>query len=185
MSSRAFTFAGGNTGTYRVVRATAVAGEGLAAVPRVSVTPGTVPVTAERAAWVLRGVTSNQRYVTRPEATKLAAHPPVYGRAEAPLAAMIPIRKTAAWWAMTQDERRAILEEQSHHIEIGLRYVAAIARRLHHCRDLGTDEPFDFVTWFEYAPSDEQAFDELLAALRASPEWKYVDHEVDIRLLRD
>ena len=50
------------------------------------------------------------------------------------------------------------------------------------CRDLGGAEPFDFVTWFEFAPADTGAFNELLAALRASPEWQYVDREVDIRL---
>src|SRR5438477_5729245 len=27
-----------------------------------------------------------------------------------------PIRKSAAWWALAQDERRAVLEERSHHI---------------------------------------------------------------------
>ena len=48
--------------------------------------------------------------------------------------------------------------------------------------DLG--ESFDFVTWFEFAPSDTAAFNELLAALRASQEWRYVDREVDIRLCR-
>ena len=38
------------------------------------------------------------------------------------------------------------------------------ARRLHHCRDLSENEPFDFITWFEYAPSDEVRFNNLLAA---------------------
>ena len=28
--------------------------------------------------------------------------------------------------------------------------LASVARRLHHCRDLGPDEPFDFLTWFEF-----------------------------------
>ena len=64
------------------------------------------------------------------------------------------------------------------------RYLPAIARRLHHCRDLGYAEPFDFLTWFEYAPSDAAAFDELVAALRASPEWTFVEREVDVRLVR-
>ena len=59
-----------------------------------------------------------------------------------------------------------------------------MARRLHHCRDLGTAEPFDFLTWFDYAPEHEPAFDELLKTLRNSPEWAYVDREVDIRLER-
>ena len=99
-------------------------------------------------------------------------------------AALIPIRKSAAWWALPQDERREVFEAQSRHIAIGLKYLPAVARRLHHCRDLGPDEPFDFLTWFEYAPSDSAAFEELVQTLRASPEWEYVDREVDIRLTR-
>src|SRR4051812_31125880 len=72
-------------------------------------------------------------------------------------AVLIPIRKNAEWWALTQDERRAIFERRSRHIGIGTRYLPAIARRLHHCRDLSHQEPFDFLTWFEFAPSDEPA----------------------------
>ena len=57
-----------------------------------------------------------------------------------------------------------------------------MARRLYHGRDL--DEPFDFLTWFEYVPRDAPAFEELVSRLRASPEWDYVEGEVDIRLAR-
>ena len=57
-----------------------------------------------------------------------------------------------------------------------------MARRLHHSRDLG--EPFDFLTWFEFAPSQVEEFDEVLAVLRASEEWTYVEREVEIRLTR-
>ena len=184
MSTRAFTFAGGEKGACRVTHISAIAGETLPNVPYISVVPGIVPVADERPRWFLRGTTSNERYVTRAEKEKLTAKSPPLGRSEATLAALIPIRKTAAWWAMTQDERRNVFEEQSHHIEIGLRFVPAVARRLHHCRDLGTDEPFDFLTWFEYAPSDEKAFDELVAELRRSPEWKFVEREVDVRMVR-
>lgn len=67
------------------------------------------------------------------------------GRPEARCAAFIPIRKNAAWWNMTQDERREILEEQSRHIRIGMNYLPA--------------------------------------ELRASPEWAFVDREVEIRLI--
>ena len=45
-------------------------------------------------------------------------------------------------------------------------------------------EPFDFLTLFDFAKSDAPAFDDLLAVLRATEEWKYVEREVDIRLLR-
>ena len=48
--------------------------------------------------------------------------------------------------------------------------------------DLG--EPFDFLTWFEYAPGDSEAFEELVGALRATEEWRYVEREVDVRLER-
>ena len=37
-------------------------------------------------------------------------------------------------------------------------------------------------TWFEYAPDYEAAFDDLLTRLRATPEWAFVEREVDIRL---
>ena len=45
-------------------------------------------------------------------------------------------------------------------------------------------EPFDFLTWFEFAPADENVFDDLVVALRGTEEWRYVDREIDIRLTR-
>jgi chlorite dismutase len=131
-------------------------------------------------AWVLRGVTSNERYVSRHEQEALEAVQQPLGRPGCTRAVLIPITKSAAWWELPQDERRAIFEERSGHIATGLQYLPAIARRLHHGRDLG--EPFDFLTWFEFAPADEGDFDELLGRLRASDEWAYVEREVEIRL---
>lgn len=96
---------------------------------------------------------------------------------------MIPIRKSEAWWELTQDERREILEPRSRHIALGLEYLPAVARRLHHSRDLG--EPFDFLTWFEFAPAHAGAFDELVGRLRASEEWSYVEREVHVGLTRE
>jgi len=135
--------------------------------------------------WILRGTRSNERYSTREEKQSLTATQPQLGRTEATCAALIPIRKSEAWWDLPQDERRHIFEECSSHIAIGAKYLPAIARRLYHCRDLETAEPFDFITWFEFAPSSTSAFDELLATLRASLEWSYVEREVEIRLERD
>ena len=96
--------------------------------------------------------------------------------------ALIPVRKSARCWQLAQDERRGIIEERSHHIATGIEYLPAVARRLHHRRDLG--EPFDFLTWFEFASADASAFDELVARLRATEEWRYVEREVDVRLIR-
>ncbi|MGA0572376.1 chlorite dismutase family protein [Variovorax sp. VNK109] len=134
------------------------------------------------AAWTLSGTTSNERYVTREEKTSLVAKQEGLGRAQSTLAVLIPIRKTDAWWALTQDERRDVLETQSRHIETGLRYLPAIARRLHHCRDLPTVQPFDFLTWFEFEPLEAPAFSELLEKLRATPEWRFVEREVEVHL---
>ena len=141
--------------------------------------PSPLPPTS---VWSLRGVTSNERYVERSERVTLTSRQEGLGRIRATCAALIPIKKSAAWWDLTQDERRQILERDSHHIAIGADYLPAIARRLHHCRDL--QEEFDFLTWFEFAPRDADAFDELLVRLRSSPEWSFVEREVEIRLHR-
>jgi len=45
-----------------------------------------------------------------------------------------------------------------------------VARQLYHCRDLS--EPFDFLTYFEYGPADSAAFEELVAMLRRTEEWR-------------
>lgn len=142
--------------------------------------PGPAPAGA---AWALRGAVGHLRYTTAAERAALAARQEGLGRPGATSAALIPIRKSPAWWALAQDERRAIMEERSRHIAIGLDYLPAIARRLHHGRELG--EPFDFLTWFEFAPADSAAFDRLLERLRATEEWRFVEHEVELRLERD
>lgn len=175
-------FIGGSEGPWRVVRAAAISGASLEPVPRVNVIEMQASDLQPHGAWVLRGFTSNVRYAERQELTRLRAQQAGLHRPAASCAALIPIRKSAAWWAMAQDERRAVFEAQSHHTEIGLDYLPAIARQLHHSRDLG--EPFDFLTWFEFAPEHAAAFDRLLVQLRASPEWEYVEREVDIRLVR-
>lgn len=185
MTSRLFSFVGGDTGPWRVISTQALVGESIALSPRLLVVPDPVAEAAAPSGWVLRGITSNERYVERREKDQLLAKQQGLGRPEATCAALIPIRKSPAWWSLTQDERRAIFEEQSHHTRIGLNYLPAVARRLHHCRDLSADEPFDFLTWFEFAPEHENSFNHMLAELRATPEWTYVEREVDIRLVRD
>ena len=182
MSSREFCFAGGAVGAWEVRWQEALRGDPLPDVQRLDLAPaGTVP---DGATWLLRGITSNDRYVRRDEKSRLAGLQEGLDRPGATCASMIPIRKSPAWWALTQDERRDIVEERSQHIAIGMRYLPAVARRLHHCRDLSDDEPFDFITWFEFAPEHESAFDRLLSDLRSTPEWRYVDREVELRLRR-
>ncbi len=175
-------FVAGASGAWRIVRMDAVAGEGLSMAARLAMLEVHEAWVLGEGSWVLRGVTSNTRYTHRPEADTLAARQQGLDRPQASRAALIPIRKTEAWWSLAQDERRAIFEERSRHIGIGLDYLPAIARRLHHSRELG--EPFDFLTWFEYAPEHADAFEEMVRRLRMTEEWRYVDREVDIRLSR-
>jgi chlorite dismutase len=175
------TVTAGAEGPWRITALSRCIGEGLPAAERLIVEEGAP--TTRRLAWRLRGVTSNLRYTADVERKTLAGVQQGLGRPEATRAALIPIRKSEAWWDMAQDARRALLEEQSRHIAIGLEYLPAVARRLVHCRDLG--EPFDFLTWFEFAPAHEASFDQLLARLRATAEWRYVEREVEIRLSRD
>jgi Chlorite dismutase len=177
-------FIGGHDGVWAVTRTVAVAGDSLPAVPRVAIHEGLEASAPSRTAgWILNGRTEADHYLTPDERKALDAVSPHLGRPESTSAALIPIHKSAAWWALSAGDRREIFEERSHHVARSLPYLPRIARRLHHGRDLG--EPFDFLTWFEFAPADEPAFDELVAALRATEEWTYVDREVDLRLTRD
>lgn len=185
MNSRLYTFLGGLQGDWSITSSRTLAGEPLPAASRVQILQGNPGALPPATAWVLSGTTSNERYVTRPEKIVLVSRQANLGRPAAACAALIPIRKSPAWWNLSQDERRAIFEERSHHIAIGLKYLPNVARRLHHCRDLAEPQPFDFVTLFDFAPSDAAAFDEMLVELRSTEEWKYVDREIDIRLLRD
>lgn len=68
----------------------------------------------------------------RDEKARLMEKQKALPRPAATHAALIPIRKSDTWWALPQDERRKIFGEQSDHIQIGMKYLPAIARRLHH-----------------------------------------------------
>jgi chlorite dismutase len=180
------TFRGGQSGAWRITALTPVKGEPLAHTPALSVVHSeaiALPLLPSQTSWRLAGVVSDARYVERAEKAQLEAAQAGLGRAKATFAALIPIKKSSAWWELTQQERRQIFEDKSQHIASSLKYLPAIARQLYHCRDLG--EPFDFLTWFEYAPEHADAFDELVAILRASEEWTFVEREVDVRVVRE
>lgn len=177
------TFVGGGVGRWAVDRIDAIAGAGLRYVPRLAIIEGADARLPPNAAWALRGVAGPERYATSAEDDALVARQESLGRPAARRGALIPITKSVQWWQLPHQEQRAIFEESSHHIAIGMQYLPAIARRLHHGRDLG--QPFDFLTWFEFAPEHEADFDELVGRLRATEEWSYVVREVDIRVRVD
>jgi hypothetical protein len=180
VNARAFSFVGAASGGWCVTRISRVVGEGLKDAKYVDVVGTNVSSVPPDAVWVLRGTVSYERYLTGQEKNRLVSAQPPLGRPEATCAALIPIKKSQQWWQLAQDERRRIFEDRSHHIQTGLKYLPAIARRLHHSYDL--DEPFDFLTWFEYSPEHASAFEDLVVELRRTEEWKYVIREVDVRL---
>lgn len=178
-----FSFVGGREGPWVVASCKAIVGDPLEMVERVNVINAPAAKLNNSGVWVLQGFTSNIRYAESHELEKLRAKQEGLNRPASKCAALIPIKKKDSWWALSQNERREIFEAQSRHTEIGLAYLPEIARQLHHCRDIG--EPFDFVTWFEFAPEHIDSFDQLLARLRSSKEWDYVEREVDIRLIKN
>jgi hypothetical protein len=175
------TFVAGDGGEFAIERIVAVSGDALPFAQKLALRHELL--THPPGAWALRGVTGHVRYVERAEKTQLDQQSPPLGRAEATHAALIPIRKSAEWWALPQDERRLIFEERSRHIENSMKYLPRIARRLYQARELG--EAFDFLTWFEFAPAHVGAFDELLGMLRSREEWTFVEREVEVRLVRN
>lgn len=180
MTNTIFDFIGDNSGEWEVTSMATLKGNPIESVSYLTKIPKDDLVQSETGIWSLKGVISNLRYTEKEDKDKLTAVQQDLGRSSSTLAAFIPIRKSEAWWNLAQDERRKIMENKSQHTQTGMKYLPAIARKLFHSRDIG--EAFDFLTWFEYAPADADAFDELLDSLRKTEEWTYVNREIDIRL---
>lgn len=168
-------FTAGADGRWQITQIAPFIGESLAPADRLAIGA------AARGAWSLAGVASNLRYTTAEERDALTPVSAPLDRGDALHAVLIPITKSAGWWALAQDERRAIYA-RSGHFSIGRDYLPEVARKLYHCRDLGGE--FDFLTWFEFAPQHEGAFDKLLKRLRETEEWRHVAREVEVRLVR-
>lgn len=181
MNTTIFDFTGDTKGDWKVNSMQTIKGDFIAPITHLKKVPSNL-VRSQAGIWTLKGFVSNLRYTEKEDKEKLVAIQEDLGRETATLAAFIPIRKSEAWWNLAQDERRKIMENKSQHTQTGMKYLPAIARKLFHSRDIG--EPFDFLTWFEYAPVDADAFEELLATLRKTEEWTYVDREIDIRLVK-
>src|SRR6516165_567592 len=125
-------FVAGSSGIWRIERITAVAGESLPPAERLVVIERPEGSGRLKAAGFCEAQRAISRYTNREEEKALSVKQEMLLRPQATRAALIPIRKTAAWWDLAQDERRAIFEEQSHHIGIGMEYLPAVARRRHH-----------------------------------------------------
>ncbi|HWC11967.1 MAG TPA: hypothetical protein VG455_12175 [Acidimicrobiales bacterium] len=159
-------FVAGFDGQWLVEGIRARAGEPLAPAARLAIVEGAAAETAE-GRWVLRGVVAGQGEDARADQLPL-------GRPEARCAVLVAVRMAPAWWQHAEDDRRAL----SANIEHG----PTISRRIHRARN--RDEPFDVLTWFEFAPDQQAEVDEMVARLREAEEWSYVERDVEVRLIR-
>ena len=62
---------------------------------------------------------------------------------------VVPIRKDADWWLMSQDARAAMMKE---HTDPTVAYLKTVKRKLYHSSGL---DDLDFITYFETAKLDD------------------------------
>ncbi len=82
-----------------------------------------------------------------------------------PYAVVIPIRKSADWWALDQETRAAMMKE---HTETALPYQKTVKRKLYHSTGL---DDVDFITYFETSKLDD--FHSLILSLEKVKEFQY------------
>ena len=115
----------------------------------------------------LIGITKPLNYITRdksPELNKGLTSSSYSGDAPR-YAFMIPVKKNAEWWNLTDEQR---LKEMESHTLPTLAYLGNVKRKLYH--STGLDDA-DFITYFE--TNDLGAFNNLLLSLAKVPENKY------------
>lgn len=66
-----------------------------------------------------------------------------------PYVVVVPIRKDADWWLMSQEERTAMMKE---HTDPTVAYLKTVKRKLYHSSGL---DDLDFITYFETAKLDD------------------------------
>lgn len=170
------TFVGGFEGLWRMEGMTAPRGEPLRPAARLAVVEG-AGAQAPEGRWSLRGVADH-----RPGGEGREDEGHALGRPDARCAALVAIRQSPAWWEQADKEGPDFLAERRRALVGEPDDAPAVARRLHHSRDIG--DPFDFLAWFEFHPDQQAAFYDLLARLRATEEWSSVEREVDVHLIR-
>ncbi len=115
----------------------------------------------------LVGITKSLNYITKEKSATLnAGLSSASYTGDAPrYAIMIPIKKSAEWWNMSDEQR---LKEMETHTAPTLEYLVNVKRKLYH--STGIDDT-DFITYFE--TNDLGAFNKLLISLAKVPENKY------------
>jgi chlorite dismutase len=118
-----------------------------------------------KTAGVMHGLTKKANYVPGfPDQVKTdlkAASDP----GPKPYVVVIPIRKSADWWALDQDKRAAMMKE---HTEASLPYHKTVKRKLYHSTGL---DDVDFITYFETSKLED--FHSLILSLEKVKEFQY------------
>jgi len=115
----------------------------------------------------LVGVTKPLNYIDKKQSPSLNAglSSATYSAAPPRYFLVVPVKKSAEWWNMSQEERVTKMEE---HTAPTLAYLVNVKRKLYH--STGIDDT-DFITYFE--TDDLQAFNNLMIALASVPENLY------------
>ena len=115
----------------------------------------------------LVGMTKALNYITKDKSPNLNAGltGATYSDATPRYAFVIPVKKNADWWNLTDEQR---LKEMDTHTMPTLANLVNVKRKLYH--STGLDDT-DFITYFETA--DLGAFNNLMLALAKVPENKY------------
>ena len=115
----------------------------------------------------LVGMTQALNYITKDKSPNLNAGltGATYSAATPRYAFVIPVKKNADWWNLTDEQR---LKEMDTHTLPTLANLVNVKRKLYH--STGLDDT-DFITYFETA--DLGAFNNLMLALAKVPENKY------------
>jgi chlorite dismutase len=82
-----------------------------------------------------------------------------------PYVIVIPIRKDADWWSLSQEQRAAMMQE---HTEASLPYSKTVKRKLYHATGL---DDLDFITYFETSRLED--FQSLILALEKVKEFRH------------
>ncbi len=144
---------------------------------------GTVPILS------IDGALRGPRYSSAELQQHLQAHAPVRrsGRVSAN-AIVLPINKTAAWWAKSSFERHAYFyphtppgaaQPSAGHAQAASEGLGRLYKRMYHNPDgYGRPGEYDFIGYFECEDAALPMFDRVCSALRdpaCNPEWSFVE----------
>jgi len=116
-----------------------------------------------KTAGLMHGLTKKANYVPGfPDQMKADLKAP---SESGPYAVVVPIRKSADWWALEQDKRAAMMQE---HTAAALPYHKTVKRKLYHSSGL---DDLDFITYFETSKLED--FHSLILSLEKVKEFQY------------